>query len=214
MSESIVSVTCVALARRDFPVREPASRMGLRRYIPFALPVLLLAGCATEPSYWLFPAGTSQQQASQDEYACLQESQQQTSNASVSPYGGSAQSGSTANYILYSACMKARGYRSVKKSELPQPPPKEKYPEELYTPRAQTTINNRKCAENGSLSPELAAAVTRFQERDKEYWIFDERKFSETLRREEVTHVSNCEQHARNAEAIMTINQKIEEARK
>lgn len=84
----------------------------MRNSLFLALSALLLAGCATASyTYWLPPPGGSEQQFRQDEYACMQEAQQQSSNAYVNPYGGAAQSGSNLNIDLYSACLRARGYK-------------------------------------------------------------------------------------------------------
>jgi hypothetical protein len=77
---------------------------------------LMLSACAAQSGLWL-KDNSSQLQVDQDNYACLQESQQ--------PYGYSdggfgwgpgwggfnAYSGVQTNQALYSACMKARGYR-------------------------------------------------------------------------------------------------------
>lgn len=70
-----------------------------------------VAGCATQQVYWQFPSGGTEQQFDKDDYACMQETQQQTSSAYVNPYGGTAESGTTTNVYLYKACMNARGYR-------------------------------------------------------------------------------------------------------
>ena len=82
----------------------------MRKSLLIAPLALCLSGCATGV-YWLFPPGGNEQQAHQDDYACMQEAQQQTSSAYVNPYGGAAQSGSTTNMYLYKSCMYARGYR-------------------------------------------------------------------------------------------------------
>ncbi|MDF2462435.1 MAG: hypothetical protein K0Q43_670 [Ramlibacter sp.] len=74
----------------------------------------LVSGCANR-LYWNFPPGGTTQQFHQDEYACLQESQQRQSSAAVNRYGGSSQSGSATNAGLYKACMYARGYREGKR---------------------------------------------------------------------------------------------------
>ena len=74
----------------------------------------LLSGCATQV-WWNLPYGVTEQQFRIDDYACIQQSQQQTSGAYVGPYGGSAHSGSEPNFQLYKACMYAKGYREGKK---------------------------------------------------------------------------------------------------
>ena len=77
---------------------------------------LMLGACASQAGLWLKDNST-QLQVDQDNYACLQQSQQ--------PYGYSdgglgwgpgwggfnAYSGVQTNQELYSACMRARGYR-------------------------------------------------------------------------------------------------------
>ena len=76
------------------------------KYLAFFF-AALLSGCA---QYLWVKGGISQEQANQDRYACLQESQQRVSSAYVSEYGGSAQDSVTTNVELYNACMAARGY--------------------------------------------------------------------------------------------------------
>ena len=79
----------------------------------YALAIVIAAGltsCATS-TYWNFPPGGTQQQFDRDTYECMQEAQQQTSNAYVNPYGGAASSGTTTNMYLAKACMRARGYQ-------------------------------------------------------------------------------------------------------
>ena len=71
---------------------------------------IALSGCASSV-YWNFPSGGTDQQFRQDDYACIQESQQQTSSAYVGPYGGNAQSSTAPNKQLYKSCMYARGYQ-------------------------------------------------------------------------------------------------------
>ena len=77
---------------------------------------LMLVACASQSGLWL-KDNSSQIEVDQDNYACLQQAQQ--------PYGYSdggfgwgpgwggfnAYSGVQTNQALYSACMKARGYR-------------------------------------------------------------------------------------------------------
>jgi len=76
--------------------------------------IVALSGCASSV-YWNFPSGGTDQQFRQDDYACIQESQQQTSSAYVGPYGGNAQSYTAPNKQLYKSCMYARGYREGRK---------------------------------------------------------------------------------------------------
>src|SRR5262245_31848158 len=70
-----------------------------------------LTGCAQ--GRWV-KYGASQQEANQDHYACLQESQQRVSGAQVNAYGGSAQNVVITNQQLYYACIQARGYIYVR----------------------------------------------------------------------------------------------------
>ena len=81
----------------------------MRSFCSLALAASLTA-CASN-SYWLYPPGGTEAQWHQDVYACTQESQQSSSSAYVNPYGGAAQSGSSTNYELRDACMRAKGYR-------------------------------------------------------------------------------------------------------
>ena len=80
------------------------------RILLFATIVLLLSGCYS--TRW-YKANTSDQQYYQDNYACTQEAQQQTSSAYINQYGGSAQSNAGTNWPLYKQCMYARGYRET-----------------------------------------------------------------------------------------------------
>ena len=79
------------------------------RIIFIAVAVAILAGCATR-TWWSYPPGGTEAQFNQDTYECMQQAQQQTSNAYVNPYGGAAQSGTTTNMTLAKLCMRARGY--------------------------------------------------------------------------------------------------------
>ena len=82
----------------------------MKRHLFVLVLAITLTGCATN-TRWYFPPGGTQQQFNQDTYECMQEAQQQSSNAYVNPYGGSASSGTTTNMYLAKACMRARGYR-------------------------------------------------------------------------------------------------------
>ena len=118
--------------------------------------VMGLSACSTTEHFWRFPPGGSEQTFRQDDYACLQESQQHSSSANVNAYGGTAQSGSGSNYVLYQACMRARGYVSVSKkrgAEFEQPE-KKPLPVELYNHFARGEVITRACVANGSMSPE------------------------------------------------------------
>jgi len=60
--------------------------------------------------------GTSQQDLNQDNYQCLQEAQQQTSNTYIPPsadqYSAAhSSSSSVTNVILFEACLNARGWK-------------------------------------------------------------------------------------------------------
>lgn len=78
---------------------------------------ILLAACAT-PAYWKDWSGQKTgQELAQDNYECLNNSQQYASQAytSANPYGarGSAAGGYGTNANLYNTCMIAKGYFSV-----------------------------------------------------------------------------------------------------
>ena len=117
---------------------------------------VILTGCATSENFWKLPPGVSEQTFKQDEYACLQESQQQSSSASVNAYGGTAQSGSVTNYTLYQSCMQARGYVSVTKKSGAEAHPKVKkpFPDAFYEVRAREEITVKACVANSSISQE------------------------------------------------------------
>jgi hypothetical protein len=71
---------------------------------------LVLAACATQPqTLWLKP-GAASEDFGQDRYACLQQSQQQSSSAYIDRYGGVANSGAITNGGLYDACMNSKGW--------------------------------------------------------------------------------------------------------
>jgi len=69
--------------------------------------VVVLAGCA--PMVWTKPGGT-QSEFAEDNYQCLQESQQRQGRAQLNRYGGAAIDTVETNAGLYSACMNARGW--------------------------------------------------------------------------------------------------------
>lgn len=69
--------------------------------------VLFLAACA--PMTWN-KAGASQNDFSQDRYACLQQAQQPSSGVLVNAYGGVASSQVVTNGNLFSSCMNAKGW--------------------------------------------------------------------------------------------------------
>lgn len=123
------------------------------RIAAFSL-VLFLAGCATSELFWKFPPGGNQQAFQKDEYVCLQESQQQSSNANVNAFGGTAQSGSVTNHGLYQACMRARGYVSVEKGALAEPIEKQPFPDGFYEQQAKSELTAKACAANSSISQE------------------------------------------------------------
>jgi hypothetical protein len=70
--------------------------------------VLVIGGCAQRYVWW--KEGITQQQANQDHYECLKDSQQRVSAAQVNVYGGTSQNRVVTNPDLYSACVAARGY--------------------------------------------------------------------------------------------------------
>jgi hypothetical protein len=70
--------------------------------------VIIIAGCGQRYQWW--KDGISQQQANQDTYECLKESQQRVSGAYVGPYGGTSENRVVTNQTLYNACIAARGY--------------------------------------------------------------------------------------------------------
>lgn len=69
--------------------------------------LIVLTGC--QQPLWNKP-GASLEDFNADKYQCMQGSQQQTSSAYISRYGGSASSGQTLNQPLYDACMNAKGW--------------------------------------------------------------------------------------------------------
>lgn len=73
----------------------------------------LLSGCVTE-KVWIKP-GASQDDFVRQRYACMQQSQQQVSVASIGRYGGVAQSGQNTNAPLFNACMSADGWSLMDK---------------------------------------------------------------------------------------------------
>jgi hypothetical protein len=72
----------------------------------------MLGACATQSGLWLND-NSSQLQVDQDQYVCLQQSQQPYGYTSGGfGWGGfNAYSGVQTNQELYAACMKASGYR-------------------------------------------------------------------------------------------------------
>jgi hypothetical protein len=68
-----------------------------------------LCGCANQQYLW-YKYGSTRQTFGQDQYACLQESQQRVQSAYVGPYGGSASDNVRTNVGLFNACMTARGW--------------------------------------------------------------------------------------------------------
>lgn len=90
------------------------TNMLLRRLF-LALMTLALTACASQSGVWV-KSGTTPLQFNQDNYACLQESQQPF-GYSPGGYGWGAgwggfsgYSGIQTNQDLYAACMKARDY--------------------------------------------------------------------------------------------------------
>ena len=88
----------------------------VKKFISVVL-VFTLAGCASGAWY---RGNTTQQEYNIDHYACMKESQQQTSGAFVGPYGGSSYSEPSTNMPLYKSCMYAKGY-SDKRPPVSQP---------------------------------------------------------------------------------------------
>ena len=60
--------------------------------------------------------GSSQNDFSQDRYACMQQSQQPVSGAYINQYGGFASSNIITNNNLFSACMNSRGWNLTAKT--------------------------------------------------------------------------------------------------
>jgi hypothetical protein len=90
-------------------VRRTAWKLLARVAVVAVLPLALLA-CATAPqALWLKP-GAASDEFGQDKYACLQQSQQQSSSAYINRYGGVANSGAVTNGGLYDACMNSKGW--------------------------------------------------------------------------------------------------------
>ena len=86
------------------------------KLLPFGALICALGlfGCAQE-KIWLKP-GATQNDFGQDRYACLQQSQQGASVASVGRYGGYATSGIITNDTLFSACMNSHGWSLTAKA--------------------------------------------------------------------------------------------------
>jgi len=82
----------------------------LRIYkLSFVFAPLILFACATQSGTWV-KSDTAPLQFNQDNYACLQESQQPFGWGQGGYGWGNGYSGVQTNQELYSACMKARGY--------------------------------------------------------------------------------------------------------
>ena len=83
----------------------------MRKIILTAL-LVLLSGCThTPPSEYNWSKdGSTQRDFNQDRYVCLQESQQGVASGAYSQYGGRSRAYVRTNYVLYNACMQARGW--------------------------------------------------------------------------------------------------------
>ena len=76
--------------------------------------VFLLVACQTMETRW-HKDGASKQDLAKDKYPCLQEAQQQVSETYVpskaNKYSAAeSSSGSVTNWLLFDACMEARGW--------------------------------------------------------------------------------------------------------
>ena len=84
--------------------------MSASRRLVIIISAILLVACQTS-MVWLKDGG-SPQDLDQDNYQCLQESQEQISETYISFNGGaSTENVSVTNMPLFDACMEARGWR-------------------------------------------------------------------------------------------------------
>lgn len=80
------------------------------RVAVFTVACTALAACGQQnKALWLKP-GSGTDEFTQSRYACLQQSQQQSSSAYIGRYGGAASSEMITNGGLYDACMNSRGW--------------------------------------------------------------------------------------------------------
>ena len=84
--------------------------MSVPKRLVIFISVILLVACETTPTYYWVKNGASVQDYNQNNYQCLQESQQQSSNAYIGTSYSEASSGTVTNWLLYDSCMKARGW--------------------------------------------------------------------------------------------------------
>ena len=84
--------------------------MNTSKRLVIIISAILLVACQTS-MVWLKDGG-SPQDLDQDNYQCLQESQEQISETYISFNGGaSTENVSVTNMPLFNACMEARGWR-------------------------------------------------------------------------------------------------------
>ena len=84
--------------------------MNASKKLVIIISAILLVACQTS-MVWLKDGG-SPQDLDQDNYQCLQESQEQISETYISFNGGaSTENVSVTNMPLFNACMEARGWR-------------------------------------------------------------------------------------------------------
>ena len=84
--------------------------MNASKKLVIIISAILLVACQTS-MVWLKDGG-SPQDLDQDNYQCLQESQEQISETYISFNGGSStENVSVTNVPLFNACMEARGWR-------------------------------------------------------------------------------------------------------
>jgi hypothetical protein len=81
----------------------------VKQTLLFVLVAAALSGCAAMHTGWYKP-GNSPAGFAQDKYECMSNSQMAVSGAYVNKYGGVANSYTTTNTPLFSACMQAHGY--------------------------------------------------------------------------------------------------------
>lgn len=119
-----------------------------------------LAACAPLPETTWQKSGATQNDFSTDRYACLQESQQRVSNATVNGYGGRADSGVITNGNLFAACMNARGwYLAMQQSAV-------NTARASYIGSDEYNANDaRICQANNQTSDEVAQCMRRLSKR-------------------------------------------------
>ena len=83
---------------------------------------ILLSGCIPQ-QVWYKPGGTDDE-FNTVKYKCLQDSQQRVSHAERQGFSAVSDSQVATNGTLFSACMNAKGWKLIRRSEMPQNPPK------------------------------------------------------------------------------------------